>query len=127
MSKPVDTRGLTKKWLAEQGYTYHNTEVKVPGARQTADLFGFVDCIGLREGRKVCFIQYTSWSNFSSRLRKILEEHKDTAEALLRAAGNQILVLAWRHPEKDLPTLKIAELRFDERSEALAHVETKHK
>lgn len=113
MAKKLNTRKLTKDWLADQGYSYFSTEFTAPGMKFTKDLMGFVDCIGIKPGRAIVYIQYTSWTNVGSRLKKIIEECREDSAALVQARSVQLLVMGWRETDPDKDNLKIVEIGWD--------------
>jgi hypothetical protein len=84
---------LTAELLKEQGYIVDTVERWLPGARIRVDLFGFIDQIALKDGETLA-IQATSWTNVSSRVKKIAE-----CECLgaVRKANWKILVIGWKH------------------------------
>lgn len=65
----------------------------IPQARKRVDLLGFIDLVAVSD--QIIGIQATSGSNMSSRVKKIVEECNDEAQAWLRAGG-RILVIGWR-------------------------------
>jgi hypothetical protein len=69
------------------------------------DLFGCWDLVALRPG-EIAFVQVTSASNVSARLRKIAEHPKTE---LCRAAGATLLVHGWRKPTKTIRRWRLRE------------------
>lgn len=84
------------------------TEKWNPHARLRQDLFGIVDILAI-SGEETIAVQSTSWTNVSSRAKKMAE-----SEALphLRKAGWRILIHGWRKNPKsnryELKTLDIS-------------------
>ena len=80
------------KLLRSQGYEADVSEHWNSFTRQRKDLFGFVDIVAVKPG-EVLFVQTTSASNVSSRLKKI-----DGIEAakICLVAGVIIHVHGWR-------------------------------
>jgi hypothetical protein len=96
---------LTAELLKEQGYIVGTVERWLPGARIRVDLFGFIDQIALKDGETLA-IQATSWTNVSSRVKKIAE-----CECLgaVRKANWRILVIGWKHMGGSVYTHKIVD------------------
>jgi hypothetical protein len=59
------------KLLRDDGYTAEVTEKWNPHAKIRQDLFGFVDVIGIKAGRKPLLVQTTSGSNVAARIAKM--------------------------------------------------------
>lgn len=90
MSKVTPTqRSLAE--MRKRGYVCEVTEKWNPFARIRQDLYGFIDVLCLGNG-EVVGIQATSYSNTSSRVKKIAD-HENTAA--VRKAGIRILVHGW--------------------------------
>lgn len=100
--------GLSRKKWRASGHYVEGTEsiVRLPGGlTHRKDLFGFVDLVALPEHGPITFLQVTSWSNVSTRFRKILEKTtgkgqwevpiRDIARRLL-LAGHRIIVEGWK-------------------------------
>ena len=79
-----------------------------PHARIRQDLFGFIDILAL-EGETTVAVQSTSWTNVSSRAKKIAESPLVGA---VRDAGWKILIHGWRKNAKtnryELKTLDVS-------------------
>jgi carbonic anhydrase len=67
-----------------------------PHARIRQDLFGFIDILAIRDQETIA-IQSTSWSNVSSRAKKIAESPLVGA---VRKAGWHIIIHGWRKNKK---------------------------
>lgn len=77
-----------KQWLEKCGYVVGITEHWNHFAKIRQDLFGFCDLIAIREGCPILFVQVTSYSNISARVKKITEGGDDKlTEIRLKAAG----------------------------------------
>lgn len=91
-------RSLNK--LRKEGWEVCIVEKWIPQARRRVDAFGFGDILGyhvfnlkLAPYTTTALFQVTSGSNFSARIKKILEDSK--AKGWLKA-GNGICVHGWR-------------------------------
>jgi hypothetical protein len=82
------------------------TERWNPFARIRQDLFGIIDILAIKDGDCVA-LQITSYSNISSRVRKITES---PALPFIRAAGWTILVEGWKKEKNGRYTSKIVDL-----------------
>lgn len=89
MGSPT-TRSLAE--MRKRGFTAAVSEKWVAQIKQRKDLFGFADIVALGE-REVIFVQATSASNVSVRVRKIAEHENVGA---VRRAGVRILVHGWK-------------------------------
>ncbi len=83
------TLALYRKLGFQCGVTEHWNAFA--GIRQ--DLFGFCDLIAV-DGNRVLFVQTTSWSNVSSRRRKI--EANEVAALVARTPGAAVVIMGWR-------------------------------
>ena len=75
-------------------------------SKKRNDLFGIIDILAIKDGDTVA-LQVTSYSNISSRVRKITES---PALPFLRAAGWTILVEGWKKEKNGRYTSKIVDL-----------------
>lgn len=79
-----------------------------PHARIRKDLFGFIDIIAL-EGETTIAVQSTSWTNVSSRAKKIAES---PLVGFVRQAGWKIIIHGWKKNPKtnryELKTLDVS-------------------
>lgn len=84
---------LTAEHYTNLGGIIGTVERFIPGRNIRVDLFGFIDQICLLDGETIA-IQATSWTNVSSRVKKIAE-----CECLdaVRKANWKILVFGWKH------------------------------
>lgn len=89
------TQLTLRKWR-DAGYMAQVVEHWIPQARRRRDLFGFVDVVAVGFGETVG-IQCTSYSNVSSRVKKI--EDMPTTVAELREANWRLIVEGWRKPK----------------------------
>lgn len=89
MGSPT-TRSLAE--MRKRGFTCAVSEKWIAQIKQRKDLFGFADVVALGD-REVIFVQATSASNVSSRVKKIAEHENVGA---VRRAGVKILVHGWR-------------------------------
>ena len=83
---------LTLRKLREEGWLCEVVERWVPGANIRKDLFGWIDIVALRDGETLA-VQCTSYSNISTRSKKIAESD---SIAQVRKAGWSIWVMGWR-------------------------------
>jgi Trm5-related predicted tRNA methylase len=83
---------LTLKHLRAEGWTVAVVEKWNPHARIRQDLYGFIDILALR-GSETLAVQATSYTNMSSRIKKIAEIE---TVAAVREAGWTIWVIGWR-------------------------------
>lgn len=90
MSKTSPTQ-RTLKHMRDKGYTCQVVEHWNQYARIRQDLYGFIDVLCLGEN-EVVGVQATSYSNVSSRVKKIAD-HENVAA--VRKAGIRILVHGW--------------------------------
>lgn len=98
MSSPTQ-RSLAE--MRKRGYLADVVERWLPRANVRKDLYGFIDvlCIvadpssELFAKERVIGVQATSWSNVSSRVRKIAEHPNVDA---VRKAGIRLLVHGWK-------------------------------
>jgi carbonic anhydrase len=67
-----------------------------PFVKQRKDLFGFIDIVAL-QGETTIAVQSTSWSNVSSRAKKIAESDLVSA---VRKAGWKIVIHGWKKDAK---------------------------
>lgn len=88
MSGPAE-RSL--KLLRDEGYMAAVVEKWNPHARIRQDLFQIIDVVAVKPGETVG-VQSTSYSNVSSRVRKIEEAE---ATPRLRDAGWRLIVHGW--------------------------------
>jgi len=82
------------------------TERWNPWAKVRQDLYGVIDILAIKDGSTVA-LQVTSYSNISSRVRKITES---PALPFLRAANWSILVEGWKKEKNGRYTSKIVDL-----------------
>lgn len=79
--------------LREQGYTCQVVERWCPHSRRRVDLFNFADIVAVKPSfRGVLFVQTTSASSVSARVKKI---HETAAAGIVLAAGNPVVVHGW--------------------------------
>lgn len=83
---------LTLKHLRAEGWTVAVVEKWNPHARIRQDLYGFIDILALK-GSETLAVQATSYTNMSSRIKKIAEIE---TVAAVREAGWTIWVIGWR-------------------------------
>lgn len=69
---------LTLKKLRKDGYVAAKTEHWNPFGGNRKDLFGFVDCLGIKE-KETLAVQATTKSNMAARVRKILDHENGYA------------------------------------------------
>lgn len=81
------------KLLREDGWTAEVTEKWNPHARIRQDLFGFVDLVAMKPGRKPLLVQTTSGSNVAARIQKM---SSIPAVQLAIDSGFDIQVHGWR-------------------------------
>lgn len=84
-------------YLAEAGWLAQVVERRIPYAKTTVDLFGFIDILALRDAETLA-VQTTTADHAANRIRKI-SEHPNLAA--VRAAGWTIHVHGWR---KSMPS-----------------------
>ena len=82
----------TLQKLRDDGWIPEVTERFIPGANIRKDLYGWIDCLAIKESGEVLAVQCTSKSNMSSRIKKI--EDSDTLP-VIRKCGWQIDVCGW--------------------------------
>jgi hypothetical protein len=75
-------------------------------SKKRNDLFGIIDILAIKDGDTVA-LQVTSYSNISSRVRKITES---PALPFIRAAGWTILCEGWKKEKNGRYTSKIVDL-----------------
>lgn len=86
-----ETQKALKK-LRSDGYLVDIVEKTIPKTHIKKDLFGFLDLLAIRPGQ-VLGIQVTSWSNISTRVKKILaHENLD----IVLQSGIQVEVWAFK-------------------------------
>jgi len=99
---------LSLKELRKTCQAVQVVEVWNSFTRTRKDLFGFIDILAL-EGETTIAIQSTSWTNVSSRAKKIAESPLVGA---VRDAGWKILIHGWRKNTKtnryELKTLDVS-------------------
>lgn len=78
--------------LREQGYVADVVELRIPGTKQSRDLFGIIDIVAVGNGHTVG-VQATTADHVSHRRVKMLES---PALAVLLAAGWLIVIHGWR-------------------------------
>lgn len=78
--------------LRAEGYTAEVVEQRLPHAKTTRDLFGFVDIVAIR-GAETLAVQTTSVDHISHRRSKIAESPHLAA---VLAAGWTIRIHGWR-------------------------------
>ena len=76
-------------------------------SRRAHDLFGIIDVVAVGP-RGTLMIQVTSSSNVSARLKKMCQEHTETALSLIRARGVTVEVWGWRKVKRVWQPRKIA-------------------
>jgi len=108
MSKSPTEYSL-KKWrdkgaIVEKAEYYQPFYSKCPRCNKTTvnggirkDLLGIVDLVAIHEG-VTYWIQVTSYSNVSARVKKISKEKREVSEAVLSCSSNKILVEGWHQP-----------------------------
>lgn len=82
-------RSLAK--LRKEGWLVGTVERYNPFSRKRHDLYGLFDLVAVRENQ-VLFVQTTSASNVSARIRKITE-HQDTP--FIRKCGALLHIHGW--------------------------------
>ena len=82
----------TLKWMREMGFAAQVVEKWNPHAKVRQDLFGFIDIVAIKEHEGIVGIQATSMSNYSDRIKKILDA-PDAKKWIL--AGGRLMLLAW--------------------------------
>ena len=82
--------------LRAQGYTCWIVEYWNSFTRRRVDLFGLFDIVALREG-EMLFVQTTSGSNVSARIKKIAD-HETTPR--IREAGVRMEIHGWTKKPK---------------------------
>lgn len=92
----------TLRKLRAEGYHVQVVERWVPQARKRVDLWGIIDVVAIKRGENL-LVQCTSYTNVSSRIRKIQEsvlkrdetEDEGTLE-LLKHNGHRVVVHGWQ-------------------------------
>lgn len=101
--KPVKLTARTANALKAAGWHTGLVERFVPQCRQTFDLFGFIDLVGISpclhsskpySGQQLVGIQVTTTNHQADRINKILTQCLETATAWLQARG-LIVVIGW--------------------------------
>lgn len=104
----VSPTQLSLKELRKTCHAVQVVEVWNSFTRTRKDLFGFIDILAL-EGETTIAVQSTSWTNVSSRAKKIAESPLVGA---VRDAGWRILIHGWRKNAKtnryELKTLDVS-------------------
>lgn len=99
---------LSLKELRKTCHAVQVVEVWNSFTRTRKDLFGFIDILAL-EGEATIAVQSTSWTNVSSRAKKIAESPLVGA---VRDAGWKIIIHGWRKNAKtnryELKTLDVS-------------------
>ena len=97
-----DTR--TKANLESRGYTYWKTEYWCSFSRRRKDLLGFIDALGVQEGKPIIGVQTTSRGCISARRAKILAS---PLALLWLRAGQRIEIHGWdKHTPKGTRLLR---------------------
>ena len=76
----------TLKALRNEGYVSEVVERWNPHANIRQDLFGWIDIIAIKPG-EILAVQATSYSNHSSRVKKIKTERREQVKEWLDAGG----------------------------------------
>jgi hypothetical protein len=84
------------KLMRDRGLLADVVERWIPGANIRKDLYGFIDILGIGEGR-IVGVQATSSGNMASRISKIADHPNLSA---VRCAGIEIWVHGWRKNAK---------------------------
>ena len=99
---------LSLKEMRKTCHAVQVVEVWNSFTRTRKDLFGFIDILAL-EGETTIAVQSTSWTNVSSRAKKIAESPLVGA---VRDAGWKIIIHGWRKNAKtnryELKTLDVS-------------------
>lgn len=115
--KRVSYTPKSVKYLKDNGWLIvENVEHWNSFARIMKDLIGFVDVWAYHPERGHLFVQSTSKSNTSTRIKKIIEEHGVQARWLVEVRYNKIVVHGW-YKEKNrwqLKEIDITEKILDE-------------
>lgn len=88
---------LTRQWCTINGMTEGPVETR-KGRYITSDLFGFADHVAF-DSKSIYFIQSTSASNRSSRVKKVLAN--ENARRLCEM-GAKVLVVTWQRKKDKL-------------------------
>jgi hypothetical protein len=99
---------LSLKHLRAAGYVADIVErhMRIPGGRSfKRDLFGSWDIVAVKPG-EVAFVQTTSGSNVSARLRKIAD---NPTTPRCREANVRLLIHGWSKPTKTRRTWRLRE------------------
>ena len=96
---------LTLRSLRKEGYLAAVTEKWNQHAKIRQDLFGFVDVLAVTRNETLA-VQCTSWSNISSRVKKITEHENIGA---VREANWRIQVWGWKK-EKNRWVKKVVDI-----------------
>jgi len=102
MSQNINKK--TKAWIEAQGLRAEKVEWFDKRTRRSHDLFGFIDFLGIGEGRTLG-VQATNYANVSNRVKKCKES--DAFSDVL-AAGWDLVVIGFK-PESQEPD-RIVEL-----------------
>jgi len=94
--------------MREQGYIVDVVERRIPFSKKTHDLFNIIDIVAVGGGETVG-IQTTSYSNVSTRVKKINES---PYRPILQEAGWFLVVHGW-HKKKNRWVCRIVEIAAD--------------
>lgn len=112
---PSGPASRTLKYLRHEGWSLIQVvEQWVPQARKRRDLFGFADVLAVHEDWGHLYVQTTSGSNFSARIKKCLESE---AVRVILQGGDRVVVHGWRKLKRNGRQVwvpKIAEIKMDE-------------
>ena len=79
--------------LRKEGYDAQVVEKWIPGANIRKDLWEFIDIVGVAEDGSLVFVQVTTASNLSARIKKA--KQVDAYQALARG-GHRIEFHGWK-------------------------------